>query len=358
MKSVFEHLTPEPRPATRVSRSPKHPAYWLLLLLLTHCADTSRVTPASGPVSHLKRAEAALEVDDRPLAYEEIQNALGVDPLSEPALLMKAGLLLDRGEPEDAHSILAQLVEQGTQNPQLDLLLGRTQMDLGQPEKALAPLARRMRKGIMDADAVEALYLQSRALAAMGAGEQSLILANRSQELGRILAHRDAARVIVEETPHQWEPRIRLGRMELELFRFGADHVALDRARIELDEALRAAPDASRALFYRAEVARHEGNTAQALAYLDLTLIQAPDMVDARLNRAFLRSNAGDKNGAESDLRHVLNLDPDSAKALALLAQILRSSDGNEAKAILLEKRLGDLEAEESAENSLQSGGR
>lgn len=97
----------------------------------------------------------------------------------------------------------------------------------------------------------------------------------------------------------------------------------LDKARRDLDQAIKLAPDMAGAYVARGMAHRLQGNFSHAIKDFNKAAALEPDNTTTLINRAALFFDAGEHERALADLSRVIDLNPRMVKALGNRAYIL-----------------------------------
>ncbi len=174
----------------------------------------------------------------------------------------------------------------------------------------------------------EALYVQGKAEEALPWLDQAATLSPEDAEivhvralaldhLGRADAAIAAYRQVLRLQPDHVNARLNLAVLTAQT----TDPLE-SMALLEEVEAGEGVPSAGYAV--AAQVLHFAGEDERALAYVDKTLAAGINTAEARVTRATILSDAGDFDGAEAELRKVLEIRKDSAHAYHRLAIIKR----------------------------------
>lgn len=196
---------------------------------------------------------------------------LQVEMPDDESVLLSLGLLtIEIGEPENAQQYFQSLLELGVHNDQAHYYLGRIEQAHGEPDKALEHYAR-----VSEGEYwLDAKIRAAGVLAASGQTEKALI--------------------------------------KLEV----------------LAEQVTVGPAAVRVTLARGEVMRSASREREAYDIYSNALQQSPDNTDLLYARALVAESLGMLQQSESDLRRVLQLEPENANALNALGYTL--ADRNE----------------------------
>lgn len=265
--------------------------------------------------------QAALEADEQ---------ALKRMPRHEDALLLKAQLLYKLGETRKALRHLKKLVHKYPDARRTRLAYVRMLLaegDIKQAEKQLNIMAER------NPDDLDLKF--SLALLALEAGatntardqlEQLLALNYRPDEVHLYLAqgeeqdkNLDAAidHYLRVRGPQSLRARVQAARLMVVQGNTGQASALLNDLKNQHPEM------ATSLTLSEAEMLNNNGQGQQALTLLNTALAANPDNKDLRYSRAMLSEKTGDLAQLETDLRHILSLNPDDSSALNALGYTL-----------------------------------
>lgn len=261
---------------------------------------------------------------------EEALALLG-DNMEVAPVLLRARLLqeLDRGD--EALPALRDGIEEHPDDKRLRLAYARTLVENGRIDDAKNEFATLLQQFPTDDDLRFSLALVSMEAGAWNEAQSYLEeLLARGTELDTV--HFNLGRVYEE----QGEPLRALG--EYEQVGPGADYLSAqlrhtvilfdagreDEARRQLANARQAQPDFAIQLFLiEAENYKERERYADAQRVLDTALTQFPDDASLLYTRAMLAEQGGDLKKLESDLRRIIEREPENAMALNALGYTL-----------------------------------
>ncbi|WP_048308586.1 tetratricopeptide repeat protein [Halomonas sp. PR-M31] len=284
--------------------------------------ELSRTQPEL-PAVWLARGRIALEQGSVSAARDAAQKGLQIAPNDNRFILMLAQAQLRLGNVEAAEAGLDTLLERHPDAPQLRLALAQLYME----EDYNAP-ARRLLLPLLDADPTPpAAYIL------LGA------IADDQDEV-------DNALLYYRQVPPGdgfLEARLRAAQMLIEAGRL------LD-ARDFLDiERLRYPDMVSELTTIEVDLLEEQNLTGAAAQLLERQIRRNPDAVQLRFLRSMRRYEQGNLSGMESDLRAILEREPNNAMALNALGYTLVDVTERHEEGLELIQRAHELEPESPA---------
>ena len=307
--------------------------------------------------AHLAYSRLALLVDKLDLALQEVERALELQPDAVEALILRAGVRVKADQPEVAEKELRSALAAQPQDIELRLALARLLLDLHDLPGATAQFEQVAK---LQPDHTDALYslgllaMEQRQLKSAESYFRKLIdTGKREQEarfyLGRVLELRgrqdDALDQygLVNEGEYWLEAQTRAASVRAQL----GD---LEGARRQLQGLrLREPSLAVRLYLVEGEILAQAGELQEAMALYDRVLAESPDNHDVLYARALVAEKLNDLPAAESDLRRIIEQDPDNFHAWNALGYTLADRTDRLQEALgYIEKALA-LSPEEAA---------
>ena len=259
----------------------------------------------------------------------------------------ETGLKLFRaGQYKTARIELKNLVQERPDHVSGRILLGRTELRLGNPgaseEHVLKAIADGAHPTVAEPLLARALFLQGKFKTLLsrihGAGhrgrsaETIWTLRGRAHlRLGELGQAQSAFSTAIEAVARTVPARAGLATVAL---RRGD----INTAHRWVDEALRLEPEDVESLTIAATLSRKRGDTEKALQLLDRAIEQSPDSVTARLERSLARVQKEDLEGALVDLEVIRKRFPYEPQTLYVYSRVLsligRTKDADEALAM------------------------
>lgn len=280
--------------------------------------------------AHYALGEAALEAGRPGLALTAANDALSLSPGWRDGYLLRAQAYLETGEAELGLADLQRLLRQSPDDYDLRLHYARTLLDLSRTQEALAEFQRLLKRRPDDPQVTYAA-----ALLAMDAGklelarEYLLKMVNSGERADA--AYYYLGRVAEQEGDYQgairWYSRAGgeyRSEAQLRISMVLADGGDVEQARSRLQQLREDNPDlAVRSLAIEGEMLRGAGRLEESLAVYNQALEEHPDNADLLYGRAMTAVSLGRIDLAESDLRKVIDAEPDNAHALNALGYTL-----------------------------------
>ena len=307
---------------------------------------------------HEGLAALALTAEDPATADRESAAALAADPRRYTARLLRLRLLARTQRFDEAGRLIAEAGALGQDPAGLRFEYAKILADLGRRPEARAELEKNL-AGHGPGDRTEASLLlgvldldDNRPEAAKTRFEALLASPRKSEAayyLGRLAeVQGDDATAIArygEATSGiaGLEAALRRANLLARAGRFDESH--------EIYDTLRRIVPADAARFDLAEAGGLDqgGKRAEALALLDGGLDREPDSTPLLYARGILRERAGNRAGAEADLRRFLALNPDDSGALNALAYLLSETPSAHAEALKMARHALDLSPDDAA---------
>ncbi len=291
-------------------------------------------------MAHYIEARVARQAGDAERAVAAAERALERSADWRAARLLRVRALLAGERVDEAIDALHQLVADNPEDYDLRLLLARTLAERGRRQSALDQFQR-----VLEARPEDARALYAGALVALERGDKARARGwlERLVSLGQRTdaAHYYLGRIAEDEGDYA-EARDRYSRTggsydhqaQIRLALMAADGGAVGEA-IERLERLRSNNPDTRLQAWQAQgqLLRDAGRIEAAIEAYDQGLEVAEDNVDLLYARAMTRIQAGDIEAAISDLRAVLDQDPDNAHALNALGYTLANNTDRYAEA-------------------------
>lgn len=288
-------------------------------------------------IAHVMVADLAQRAGDGAQALAAVERALQLDPALARALVLRARILVERGRTEEAVSGLEAAVEDAPDDRSLALGYVRLLVEAGRDDAAVRAMQQTFERFGDDASAVYTLGLLAMQIQAWDDAKiylQRLVAmdartASAHYYLGRIAEQAEdctgALRhyIKVGRGDHRFDAELRAAVCMAEVDR-------VDEARLHLERLAARYRDeqpSTRITLTRARVERIAGNPDQALDIMGNAVERRPDSIELRYNRALMAAEMDRFELARSDLRHILDRDPDNARALNALGYMLADRD-------------------------------
>ncbi|MCG8394598.1 MAG: tetratricopeptide repeat protein [Pseudomonadales bacterium] len=264
---------------------------------------------------------AALEADER---------AIDLMPKHEDALLLKAQLLYEMGETDKALRHLKKLVRKypEARRPRITyvrLLLGTGQID--DAEEQLAIMAEQYPNDLDLRFSLALLALEAGATAPAREQLQGLLAQNYRPDdvhlyLAQAAEQEDELSQAVDhylkvDGPQAIRARVQAARLLYQQDQNSQAHALLETLRQEHPEL-----DTSLTIT-EAEMRSSQGDSHAAMTLLNRALQDQPDNIELLYSRAMVAERLGDLSQLETDLKRVLEINPDDASALNALGYTL-----------------------------------
>lgn len=282
-------------------------------------------------------ADLAHRAGEGARALAAVERALDLEPARTRALILRARILIERGRTEEAFTGLEAAVEDAPGDRALALGYVRLLVEAERNEAAIRTMQRTFERFGDDAAAVYSLGLLAMQVQAWGDARiylQRLVAmdartAPAHYYLGRIAEQEGdctgALRhyIKVGRGDHRFDAELRGAVCMAEVGR-------VDEARLHLERLAsryREEQPSVRITLTRARVERIAGNPDQALNVMGNAVERRPDSIELRYNRALMAAEMDRFELARSDLRHILDREPDNARALNALGYMLADRD-------------------------------
>ncbi len=344
------------RELVRLTPAPKQPYMQAAQLLARIEAPAERLAMmqaliadnAEEPDAQFALATLAAAADANDLAREAAEKAAALrSDWNEPRMFL-VQLLVRSGEREAAADLLDRYLAESPDDKELKLLRAQLHIDRAHYEPALAVFDELLQTHPNEPDVLFTAAVLALEVAKLDQARDYLLrvkeLGRRKDEVAFLLGqveeragNRDAAlgwyaRV---DGPNATDAAVHVARLHAA----GGD---ISRARDMLQQLRDQLPDESTTLYLiEGEMLREHGVQDQAMALYDYALEANADDPDLRYARAMVAVAMDRIDLLESDLRHILDQDPDHADALNALGYTLadRTDRLGEARA-LIEKAL------------------
>lgn len=288
-------------------------------------------------ITHVMVADLAHRSGDGAQALAAVERALDLAPAHTRALVLRARILIERGRTEEAFTSLEAAVEDAPGDRRLALGYLRLLVEAGRDEAAVRAMQQAFERFGDNASAVYSLGLLAMQVQAWGDARiylQRLVAmdaqtASAHYYLGRIAEQEgdcsDALRhyIKVGRGNHRFDAELRAAVCMARIDRTDEARLHLQR----LASRYRDEEPAARVTLTRARVERIAGNPDQALDIMGNAVERRPGSIDLRYNRALMAAEMDRFELARSDLRHILEADPDDARALNALGYMLADRD-------------------------------
>jgi tetratricopeptide (TPR) repeat protein len=281
--------------------------------------------------AHYAHAQLAQQFQQYPAAIAAAEAALRLKPEWLEARLLRARALIETGQTTRAVEDFRRAVQARPTDRTLRFEYARLLLRAGQTAGARAEFERLLRASSQDHEARLALALLEIDAGHLKLAEQHL------RTLLRANAHPDAAAYflgrIAELRRDSKAARTHYGKVsqgdylldaQLRLSAFDAQAGHLDQARERLRLLMRSHPqEIVRLILAEGELLTVAGRHADAYALYDQALARQPDNSDLRYARALVAEHLDRLDVAESDLRAILDKEPDNVHALNALGYTL-----------------------------------
>lgn len=285
------------------------------------------------PIVHYAIANLAAQAGEYDEALGVLERALALDPGYTDALVLRARIHIEQGRVEQGLDQLASAYRERPTDRELALSYVRQLLAAGRTTEAKEEMQQIHERFGEDPALVRSLALlalQHEQLEHATLYLERLVGMNARTSmahyyLGRIAQQQgDCERALrqyvkVSQGEHQFDAKLRGAVCMAELGRLDEARLHLERmqARYGSDEAL------ARIALTHSQVEREGGNLQRALKILDDAIASQPDNLDLRYARALAAEEADRFELTRSDLNHMLELDPDNARALNALGYTL-----------------------------------
>lgn len=280
-------------------------------------------------LAHLALARVKLANDDIPGARVSADEALKLDPGSTEALLLKAQLKLAEGEAAEAFAAIDSALEADPGKSMLRLGYARLLLEAGEADALGEQLDALYDSVDKNPDTLLTLSLMALDGRRLEQGERFLLdlletgeyadqanfylarISDESQDSAQAIAYYDAVGPGEMLAPAQ----IRVA----ELLGLSGD---LEQGRARLRQLAEATPDVDmqvRLLSAESRMLQNADQAPEAVRVLTTGLEKFPDHPDLLYSRALAADSAGDKGMLVSDLKILIDLEPENAHALNAL---------------------------------------
>jgi tetratricopeptide (TPR) repeat protein len=275
------------------------------------------------PEAYVARAQAAAIARHPMEALGAIDAALMLRPDWEPALLLKAQVLIASGAAAEGSKLVGVVLARHPDNRELRLTYGRSLAAARRYEDSLAVFRALLDETPADGEALYAAALLSLELDDQAAAETLLI---RALEIHHPMA--DAIRLQLGQiteargehvAARKWFDAVGPGQFAIEARIRSARSLAregrLDEARALLRRQADGGEDRQRLLTTEAYLLAEAGKAREAYALVDAALAKDPDNVDLLYETAMLAERGGMFEIMEGRLRKLIALHPEHAHA-------------------------------------------
>ncbi|MGB0722497.1 MAG: tetratricopeptide repeat protein [Gammaproteobacteria bacterium] len=355
MDDLLEQLADSPArrwdlAATMLSREKDRDAAVevMKLVVARHDAD---------PLAHLALGRLAIVARDLGLARSASERALALDPESTEAKAMLARVMATQGENDAAIALMAEAVDARAEDQSLRMSFARMLLGAGRNDDAREQFERILDNSPDDADTLYALSL----LALQNDQyEQAAEFLNRLAGTGERVDEVNYYQGVVAARKEQWSDALsffaKVGSGDLhteamlQAARMSAELGDMDEARARLRTLRASQPELSiRSYLFEGELLRKKGLGEQALAVYHEGVGRHPDSTDLLYARGLLGQALGQSDVLKSDLRRVLELDPDNAHAMNALGYTMADLNENLDEAERLVRKALELAPDEAA---------
>jgi tetratricopeptide (TPR) repeat protein len=276
-------------------------------------------------------AQSALRAQDYDLALASTNRALRLEPDWKHAWLLKSGILAQQGKADESFQVLAEASERYPGDSTIGLAYARALIQEGRNADALALLRRLYEKEPGNASLL--VDVGNLAIAAGGLDDAERYLKGALEDPARALDAYFGLGQVAErredyETALDWFDRVAMGPREADA-QVGAAGALLKLGRIaEADARFQELRDRNPELAVRvyqvqSEALREAGMPERALENLNAALVTYPGNHDLLYARALVAERLDRLDLLESDLRSVIDADPNNAHALNALGYTL-----------------------------------
>jgi tetratricopeptide (TPR) repeat protein len=276
-------------------------------------------------------AQSALRAQDYDLALASTNRALRLEPDWKHAWLLKSGILAQQGKADESFQVLAEASERYPGDSTIGLAYARALIQEGRNADALALLRRLYEKEPGNASLL--IDAGTLAIAAGGLDDAERYLKGALEDPARALDAYFGLGQVAErredyETALDWFDRVAMGPREADA-QVGAAGALLKLGRIaEADARFQELRDRNPELAVRvyqvqSEALREAGMPERALENLNAALVTYPGNHDLLYARALVAERLDRLDLLESDLRSVIDADPNNAHALNALGYTL-----------------------------------
>lgn len=299
----------------------------------------------------------AVRFNELGVAEDAARKAIALQPGQAEATLLLAGVQVRQGEPDEADRTLESALAENPGAADLRVGYAKLLLESGRVERAYEHLQRALKQAPENADALYAaalIELERRELDAAEGYLQRLIDNGQRRDeaayyLGRIAE--------VREQPEQalaWYDQVESGAQALDAVLRGAAVEAglgnMDEARSRLEWLRRRYPQLSIRLYgAEGEILYAAEQYEDALALYNRALGEFPDNADLLYGRSLVREQLGAIPAAESDLRAIIDADPEDARALNALGYMLTVHSQRYREALDLIERAATLAPDDAA---------
>jgi tetratricopeptide (TPR) repeat protein len=280
---------------------------------------------------YLNYSRLAVNAGELPLASENIDKALSLNPASSEAVILKARILLGLERKGEARSLLETAVREHPRDDELRLAYARFLIEVNDLQEARSQLRTLVRHAPDNVDAVYTLAMLALEAEDLDEAERYLnhlvSLDKKSSEahfyLGYIAAQKgDMALALAEYAQvgqgKNWlEAQVRIADI---LVKQGN----IDEARKRLEALRDEHPELAVQIYLvEGDILTDVNRYKEAMELYDEALLQHPDNADVLYARALLAERMDRLDLAEQDLLRILAEDPDNVRALNALGYTL-----------------------------------
>lgn len=275
------------------------------------------------PAAHVARAQAAINVDDGLTALDAVNRALELRPGWEPAIIMKARLLVDLDATQQAVQMLQEHLEVHPEQLQVRLTLARALVSAGEMEAARDTFAALLEHSPGNYDLMNAVAVTSVEIGDMETASRYYAKAVEAghperdalrMTLGRIAEQQnDSVGALewyraVELGAHHLDAQIRIAVLMTRQGKLSAARLLLQSLPVEEEDALRV-------LLAESMLLREASRYADALELIENALKADPRNGELLYESAMLAERLDDIAHLERRLRRLIQLEPDHAHA-------------------------------------------
>lgn len=298
------------------------------------------------PSAQFALAQAALGLDDKVRAYQRLDEALAKRPGWEPAVLLKAQLLIQDARAGEAADQLGEALARKPDDANLRLAYARALVANQRLEESREQFQRLLDANPGDRDMLFAVALLSFQLGDLDRAyelfERTLAAGHPEADGIRLNLGNIAERRQDDSAALRWYHQVMPGRQYVDALTRIAVILArgghLDAARMRLSQAEVDADERKRLQIVEAGLLRDADRAPEALELLEGLLSATPDDPDLLYETAMMAERAQQVEAMERHLRRLLVLQPDHAHAYNALGYSLadRGMRLDEAEALVM----------------------
>jgi len=308
---------------------------------------------------HYAVAQIQDQSGDSGLASATLDSAIERFGDTPRARILQAQILQNLGDHHEARNVLANGVDRFPAHRLLRYNYAQTLVQTNDLQQARTQFNELMRRAPDDLETLYSLALLNLELNLLDDAREQLQLLldrrHRSNEARFYQGYRaELARTPVEEALY-WYQQVQIGSgaflaAQRQIMRIYAEHARFEEASAHTRDYTEQDANLEPAFAtLEAEAMANAGHLERASHILNRTLEQHPDDVDLLFARTLLSDQLDDIAQVESDLRHILDLEPDSARALNHLGYTLTLHTNRYEEALDLIERAIAIEPDDPA---------